>query len=285
LGDLKKHLNVIDQAQKNIVELSQQVVGLQDLLANKQSRGAFGEHQLTDLVKNILPPSAYKIQATMSNGKRADCLILLPNPPGDIAVDAKFPLEGYRALRNAKSDQEKKDASRQFRTDLQKHIQDISEKYILPGETAESALMFLPAEAVYAEIHANFPEIVDASYRAHVWIVSPTTLMATLTTVRAILKDARMAEQTQVIQKEIHTLLKDVIRLDDRVGNLRRHFTHAESDIKEIQTSSEKISRRGERIEDMQIEDVDVAAVEQVTGAAPLPSTDETPTLPLEPLN
>ncbi len=279
LGDLKKHLNVIDEAQKNIVELSGQVVGLQDILAHKQARGAFGEVQLADLVQNILPPDAFEMQATLSNKKRADCLILLPNPPGSIAVDAKFPLESFHSLRNAPGDNEKTLAARQFRIDLKKHIDDIAEKYILPGETAESALMFLPSEAVYAELYANFTDVTEYSYRKRVWIVSPTTLMATLNTVRAILKDVRMREQAHIIQQEIHKLLDDVTRLDKRVGNLQSHFDQATNDIRQIRTSSEKIVKRGERIEDLQIEEA--GEVGEIA-AAVAPAPEASATLPFD---
>ncbi len=255
LGELKTRLAVIDEAQKNITELSGQMVSLQDILDNKQARGAFGEIQLNDLVSQILPPSAYDFQIQMSNGKRADCLIRLPNPPGSIVIDAKFPLESYHLLQNAKSDSQKKTAARSFSTDILKHVKDISEKYIINGETAESALMFLPSEAVYAELHAAFSDVVAKSYRAKVWIVSPTTLMATLNTVRAVLKDARMREQAGVIQQEVVTLLQDVDRLDDRVGKLRTHFHLAEKDIGMIETSARKITSRGERIEGLQLEE------------------------------
>lgn len=259
LGELKTRLAVIDEAQKNITELSGQMVGLQDILDNKQARGAFGEVQLENLVSQILPPSAYDFQAQMSNGKRADCLIKLPNPPGSIVVDAKFPLESYHLLRNAEDDAQKKAAASKFKADIAKHVKDISEKYIINGETAESALMFLPSEAVYAELHANFSDVVEKSYRAKVWIVSPTTLMATLNTVRAVLKDARMREQAGVIQTEVVTLLQDVERLDDRVDKLRTHFQLAEKDIGNISTSTRKITSRGERIESLQLEESETA--------------------------
>ena len=255
LTDLKTRLAVIDEAQKNITELSGQMVGLQDILSNKQARGAFGEVQLKDLVTGILPPNAYGFQETLSNGKRADCLIKLPNPPGSIVVDAKFPLESYHLLRNADGEAQVKQAVAAFRTAIRKHVKDISDKYILNGETAESALMFLPSEAIYAELHATFPELVEESYRAKVWIVSPTTLMATLNTVRAVLKDARMREQAGVIQKEVTTLLTDVSRLDTRVENLQRHFQQAEKDIGEISTSTRKITSRAEKIEALQLEE------------------------------
>ena len=246
-------LSVIDEAQKNITQLSGQVVGLQDILANRQARGAFGEVQLQDIVTNALPPSAYAFQATLGNGKRADCLIHLPNPPGSIVIDAKFALDAYHALRNARDEAERAVAARQFRTDIAKHVADIAERYIVPGETAESALMFMPSEAVYAELHANFGDIVTKSYQARVWIVSPTTLMATLNTVRAVLKDVEMRKQAGVIQKYVGLLMEDVGRLNGRVGNLQRHFEQAEKDIVEITKSTDAISRRGEKIREVEV--------------------------------
>jgi DNA recombination protein RmuC len=255
LTALRERLAVIDKAQKNITELSTQVVGLQDILANKQARGAFGEVQLRDIVEAILPPSAYAFQETLSNGKRADCLLRLPNPPGPIAIDSKFPLESYQALRNAGDETAATIARRAFAADVRKHVQDIAERYIVPGVTAESALMFLPSEAVYAELHANFREVVEVSYRARVWIVSPTTLMATLNTIRAVLKDVRMREQAGVIQTEVGMLLADIIRLDDRVGKLQKHFDLTSEDVRHIRVSTDKVMKRSERIEEMQLED------------------------------
>ncbi|MBT7664673.1 MAG: DNA recombination protein RmuC [Rhodospirillaceae bacterium] len=257
LGELGKHLNVIDQAQKNISDLAGQVVGLQDILDNKQTRGAFGEVQLENLVTSILPPSAFEFQFSLSNQRRVDCLIRLPQPPGPIAVDAKFPLESYYALQKAEDDSQTKTAQRAFRTAIGKHVKDIQERYILPGETADSALVFLPSEAVYAELHANFPEVVEQSYRARVWIVSPTTLMATLNTVRAVLKDARMREQAGVIQSEVLKLLDDVRRLDDRTQKLQTHFGQAGKDLELIATSTKKITRQAERIEEVQLAETD----------------------------
>lgn len=253
LAALRERLVKIDAAQQKISTLSEQVVSLQEVLSNKQTRGAFGEIQLNDLVVSILPPSAYSFQTILSNQKRVDCLIKLPNPPGSIAIDAKFPLESYHALRNAKTDREKLEAERFFKASLIKHIKDIAEKYIVIGETAESALMFLPAESIYAEMHANFADVVEASYRAKVWIVSPTTLMATLNTVRAVLKDAKMREQAGVIQKEVALLVDDINRLDERVENLSKHFDQANKDISEIRISSSKISRRVEKIEEVEL--------------------------------
>ncbi len=257
LSELQARLAVIDKAQDNLTDLSSQVVGLQDILANKQARGAFGELQLNDLVKSALPPSSYDFQVTLSNGKRADCLIKLPNPPGSIVVDAKFPLESFHLLRNAETDADTQMARRAFITAMTKHISDISQKYIIDGETAESALLFLPSEAVYAELHSNFPQVLQKSYDARVWIVSPTTLMATLNTIRAVLKDSQMREQAGVIQKEVTVLLRDVERMDKRVDNLSKHFAQASKDINDIETSSRKIVSRGEKIEDLQLGEQD----------------------------
>jgi DNA recombination protein RmuC len=261
LAELRERLVVIDKAQQNLSELSTQVVGLQDILANKQARGAFGEIQLRDLVEAALPPSAYAFQATLGNGRRADCLLQLPNPPGAIAIDSKFPLESYEALRNAGSDEAQVTVARRaFVADLRRHVQDIAQRYIIPGETAESALLFLPSEAVYAELHANCRGVVEESYKARVWIVSPTTLMATLNTVRAVLKDVRMREQASIIQAEVGKMMEDVLRLDDRVGKLETHFDHARRDIEQIRTSSTKILSRGEKIGELELEAVEAEA-------------------------
>lgn len=262
LKSLHERLAVIDAAQKNITDLSQQMVGLQDILSNKQARGAFGEIQLNDLVRSILPPNAYEFQTTLSNGRRPDCMLLLPLPPGSIAIDAKFPLSSYEALRAAKDDNAKLQAKRSFAADLKKHIMDIADRYIIPGETAESALMFLPSEAVYAELHANFRNVVEESFKRRVWIVSPTTLMATLNTVRAVLKDVRMKEQAGLIQEQVLKMMVDMDRLDKRVGKLRTHFTLAEKDITEIETSAKKITSHGDKIEAMQLGDD--AALEEI---------------------
>jgi DNA recombination protein RmuC len=246
--DLRERLVRIDAAQKQIGDLSTQVVGLQHILTNKQARGAFGEVQLNDLVQSALPPSAYDFQSTLSNGSRVDCLLKLPNPPGSIAIDAKFPLESYHQLRNVVAGDAAGllAAQRAFQMAMRKHITDIRDKYILPGETAESALLFLPSEAIYAELHANFGGIVDESYKARVWIVSPTTMMATLNTVRAVLKDVR--EQAGEIQKAVGLMLEDVRRLDERVTKLKTHFTQTEKDLRDVETSTDRITKRGERI-------------------------------------
>ena len=268
LTDLRERLAKIDAAQQKISSLSEQVVSLQEVLSNKQARGAFGEIQLNDLVTSILAPNTYSFQEVLSNGKRADCLLRLPNPPGAIVIDAKFPLESYYELRHAESDRAKQDANRFFRNSLLKHIKDISEKYIIPDETAESALMFLPSEAIYAELHANFVDVVEASYKARVWIVSPTTLMATLNTVRAILKDAHMREQAGVIQKEVGLLIDDISRLDERVDNLGRHFKQAGDDIEAIRVSSSKINRRIQKIEAIEVGEEETQALPDLSANA-----------------
>ena len=256
LGELQQRLTAIDKAQENITKLSGDVLSLQDILSNKQTRGAFGEIQLNDIVSKALPSDSYTLQATLSNGRRADCLIHLPNPPGPIVIDSKFPLEPYEALRNATTGWELNEAARQLRTAVKKHIKDISEKYIIEGETADGALMFLPSEAVYAELHANFSELVREGFTARVWIVSPTTCMATLNTMRAILKDARMREQAGAIRRELGLLYQDVDRLGTRVENLDRHFAQAAKDITEIKISADKAGKRARRLDNFDFEEI-----------------------------
>ncbi len=255
LGALMQRLEAIDKAQTKIEKLSGDVLGLQDILSNKQTRGNFGEIQLYDIVASALPADAFKTQATLSNGTRADCLVLMPNPPGPIAIDSKFPLEAYEALRSANSDVEMKAAQTFFKTTMRKHIRDIADKYIIEGETAEGAIMFLPSESVYAELHSNFPEIVREGFASKVWIVSPTTCMATLTTMRAVMKDMRMREQANLIRKELGTLVKDITRLGDRVGQLDRHFTQASSDVEAIKVSTQKVAVRSTRLETLEFDE------------------------------
>lgn len=256
LTQLQERLAAIDKAQDNITKLSGDVLSLQDILSNKQTRGAFGEIQLHDIVSKALPKDSFSFQHTLSNGKRADCLVHLPNPPGPIVIDSKFPLEAYEALRNAETDWDLKEAVAKMKVAVTKHISDISSKYILDGETADGALMFLPSEAVYAELHANFPELVRKGFDARVWIVSPTTCMATLNTMRAILKDARMREHAGAIRSELAKLVADVDRLGTRVGNLDRHFSQASKDIEEIKISSDKAGKRAHRLDNFDFEDL-----------------------------
>ena len=255
LGELQNRLEAIDKAQTKIEKLSGDVLGLQDILSNKQTRGAFGEIQLNDIVAKALPPDAYTVQATLANNKRVDCLIHLPNPPGDIAIDAKFPLEPYERLMRAATEADKTKAAREFRHFVLHHVKAIAEKYIQDDETADSALMFLPSEAVYAELHASFPDVIQQAFELRVWIVSPTTMMATLNTLRAVLKDVRMREQAGKIRRELTLLYKDVERLESRVGNLDRHFAQAQKDVEEIQISAGKAGGRARRLEAFEFEE------------------------------
>lgn len=256
LGELQQRLKTIDKAQENITKLSGDVLSLQDILSNKQTRGAFGEIQLHDIVSKALPSDAYTFQATLSNGKRADCLIHLPNPPGPIVIDSKFPLEAYEKMINATNEAELAQGARDFKTSVRAHIRAISEKYLIEGETADGALMFLPSEAVYAHLHAQFPDLVREGFAARVWIVSPTTCMATLNTMRAILKDARMREQAGAIRKELALLYADVDRLGTRVDNLDRHFGQAAKDLADIKISADKAGRRAKRLDNFDFEEL-----------------------------
>ena len=256
LGDLHQRLATIDRAQANIEKLSGNVLSLQDILSNKQTRGAFGEIQLHDIVQKALPSDAYTMQATLSNGRRADCLVHLPLPPWPIAIDSKFPLEAYEALRRARDKAELDLAARMLRAAVRTHLRAIAERYILEGETADGALMFLPSEAVYAELHGNFPELVREGFALKVWIVSPTTCMATLNTMRAVLKDARMREQAGAIRAELAALYADVERLGGRVESLDRHFGQAARDIEEIKTSADKTRRRARRLDNFDFEEL-----------------------------
>jgi len=256
LGELQQRLETIDRAQANIEKLSGDVLSLQDILSNKQTRGAFGEIQLKDIVMKALPANAYTFQAQLANGRRADCLVHLPHPPGPIVIDAKFPLEPYEALRAAKSEREAQEAARTFRTAVRAHMRAIAERYILQGETADGALMFLPSEAVYAELHANFGDLVREGFGMRVWTVSPTTCMATLNTLRAVLKDAQMREQAGAIRRELALLHGDVERLGARVENLDRHFGQAARDIEEIKVSADKAGRRARRLDSFDFEEL-----------------------------
>ncbi|MDF0601823.1 DNA recombination protein RmuC [Psychromarinibacter sp. C21-152] len=260
LGELQERLAAIDKAQDNITRLSGDVLSLQDILSNKQTRGAFGEIQLNDIVAKALPPDGYTLQATLPNGKRADCLIHLPQPPGPIAVDAKFPLEPYEALRTATTQAETQEAQRQFRAAVRSHLRAIADKYVLDGETADGALMFLPSEAVYAELHANYPDLVREGFGLRVWIVSPTTCMATLNTLRAVLKDARMREQAGAIRTTLRQLHRDVELVVERVGKLDTHFRQARADVEGIGTAAERAGKRAARLDSFDFEEAEAPA-------------------------
>lgn len=248
--DVVRRLTIIDEAQKKITELSSHVVSLQDVLVDKRARGAFGEVQLATLIANMIPANHYRMQHTLSNQRRADCILFLPEPTGHLVIDAKFPLETYQKLmNNALSPTERKPLQQQFRQDLQKHIKDIAEKYIIPGETTDSAVMFIPAEAIFAEIHANYPEVIALSQRLKVWLVSPSTLMAVLTTARAVLKDDATRAQVHIIQKHLHALADDFQRFEKRMDKLSKHIDLAHHDVGEVTTSARKIAQRFQKIE------------------------------------
>ncbi len=250
-------LATIDEAQKKIDGLTTNVVSLQELLGDKRSRGAFGEVQLEALVKNALPPDGYAFQVQLASGVRADCVLNLPEPTGRVAVDAKFPLENYHRMFDTDvSDTERKAAQTAFRADVKRHVEAIASKYIIPGETSDGAVMFVPAEAVFAEIHAYHPEVVQFALARRVWIVSPTTLMAVLNTARAVLKDVETRKQIHVIKDALGKLAKDFTRFDERMQKLATHIRQAHEDVQDVHTSSKKISGHFTRIEQVQLEDL-----------------------------
>lgn len=256
-SDVVKRLALIDAAQKKITELSNNVVSLQEILNDKRSRGTFGEVQLSSLIRNVIPEPHFSFQHTLSTGKRPDCLLILPEPTGNIAIDAKFPLETYRLLIDpSQSEADKKQFEAQFKQDIRKHIQDISEKYIIPGETADGAVMFIPAESVFAEIHARHSDLVEFAHRAKVWLVSPTTLMAILTTSRAVLKDAATRKQLHIIQKHLNLLGNDFNRFQKRMDNLSKHIAQAHNDVEEVHISAKKITNRFGLIEKVELKDM-----------------------------
>ena len=239
---------VIDSARGHIADLAKQVVGLNATLGNKQSRGAFGQIRLEDIVRDVLPAGMFEMQSTLSNNKRVDCLIKLPRPPGPIGVDAKFPLESFQNFHGAVDDAGRTVALRAFKADVARHVADIADKYVVPGETADWALMFVPSEAVYADIHAQLPETVAEAHRRRIGIVSPTTLMAVLTTVRAIVLDAEMVERAQEIRAEVQRLKEDADRLDKRAEDLESAFNRVVATLREVRTSAGKLSNRIGRI-------------------------------------
>ena len=245
LKEMHERLAVIDRAQENINSLSNQVNDLQNILSNKQLRGAFGEVQLENIVKDALPQNAYQFQYTLMSNSRVDCIVKMPEPPGPICIDSKFPLEDYKKFTGSTNDQEKKDNLKLFHNAVQKHIRDISEKYILPGETADSAIMFLPSESIYSEINIRFPKLVNESRNKKVYMAGPDNLMLLLHTVRAILRDATMSQTAGKIQIEVDKLGNDLNLLADRIFKLDKHFDLARRDLDEIKISHRKIENRG----------------------------------------
>lgn len=256
-SDVIKRLALIDAAQKKITELSNNVVNLQEVLNDKRSRGAFGEIQLSALIHNMIPEQHFSFQHLLSNNKRPDCMLFLPEPTGNIAIDAKFPLENYRIfIDSSVPDVARAQAQRQFKLDIRKHIQDIAEKYIIPGETADGAVMFIPAEAVFAEIHAHHSDLVEYAQQTKIWMVSPTTMMAILTTARAVLKDAATRQQVHEIQKHLRFLSEDFERFQIRMDNLAKRIAQAHSDVEQVHISSRKITQRFVQIERAELDSV-----------------------------
>jgi len=257
LGGIGERLTVIDQAQKNIAALSGQVVSLQEILSDKQSRGAFGQERMEAIIADQMAPDQYDFQFTLSNGKRPDCVIRIPNVPGVIVVDSKFPLEAFETLRGLSSDEERKLATARLKADMQKHVKDIAEKYLIPGEVQTPAIMFVPSESIYAELYTSFGDVVQQARRAQVVIMSPHVLMLAINTIQTLMRNAKMREQAYEIQKEVGALLADVRRLGERTAKLQQHFVQAEGDIKDIVVSTEKIVKRVSSIEQVELAPTD----------------------------
>ena len=253
IAGIGERLVVIDEAQKNISALSGHVVGLQQVLSNKQSRGAFGQVQMEEIVRDGLPSTLYDFQFTLSNRNRPDCVIRIPGNKALLVIDSKFPLEGFSGLRNAATDEEKKIALAQVRATVTKHVNDIAEKYLIPGEVQTPAIMFVPSESLYADLHDGFADVIQKAHRANVIVVSPNILMLAINTIQTVMKDARMREQADLIKQEVGALLNDVRLLSDRVSKLQSHFNQADADIKNILISTGKITGRAERIEKVEL--------------------------------
>ncbi|MBK5197682.1 MAG: DNA recombination protein RmuC [Methyloceanibacter sp.] len=268
---LNERLAVIDTAQKNLTDLSTNMVSLQEILANKQARGAFGQMRMETIVKDGLPRGAYSFQPTLSNGKRPDCLLHMPNASAGVVIDAKFPLEGFEAFRTARRDEEKKDAARRVRIDVGRHVESIAERYFIAGETQDTAILFVPSESIYADLAEHFSDLVQKAHRARIVICAPNMLMLAVQTMQAILKDVKMREQAHLIQGEVQKLMEDMGRFRERVLDLQRHFGQANADFEKILTSSERITARGRKIETLDFAEAsDPAEVEhQSNGAAP----------------
>ncbi len=269
LQKLNERLAVIDHAQKNITDLASQVTSLQGVLANKQQRGAFGQGRMEIIVQDGLPKGCYEFQPTLSNKSRPDCAVFLPdNRP--LVIDAKFPLEAVTAFREAKTDDERKPAAARMRADLARHVSDIADKYLIPGETQDLALMFVPSESIYAELHDGFDDIVQKAYRAKVVIVSPSLLMLAIHVIQQIQRDARMREAADKIHAEVGHLMDDIERLHDRVLNLQKHFGQANDDVRQILISAEKVEKRAARIREVEFDGEDGDAADPVVIPAPM---------------
>jgi DNA recombination protein RmuC len=254
---LHERLGIIDNAHKNLTDLTSQVTTLRDVLANKQSRGAFGQARMEAIVQDGMPKGAYEFQFTLSTGKRPDCVVFLPDAR-PLCIDAKFPLEAMTALHDARTDEERKFASQRLRSDVTKHVNDIAEKYLIAGETQDTALMFVPSESVYAEIHDGFDDVIQKAYRARVVLVSPSLLMLAIQVMQQILKDARMRDAADQIRTEVLNLGDDLTRLRDRVLKLQKHFADANEDVRQILISADKIEKRAGRIEELDFSKTEV---------------------------
>jgi DNA recombination protein RmuC len=279
ISKLNERLAVIDTAQKNLTELSSNMVSLQEILANKQARGAFGQLRMETIVKDGLPKGSYSFQATLSNGKRPDCLLHMPNTKAAVVIDAKFPLEGFEAFRTARRDGEKKDAARRVRIDVARHVDAMAERYFIAGETQDTAILFVPSEAIYADLCEHFSDLVQKAHRARIVLCAPNMLMLAVQTMQAILKDVQMREQAHLIKGEVTRLMDDMGRFRERVLDLQRHFGQANSDIDKLLTSSEKIAKRGHKIENLEFDQpsgADQASIEQAS-PSPAPSFTGSP--------
>ena len=255
LTKLNERLAVIDAAQKNLTDLTGEVVGLKDILANKQARGAYGQGRMEAIIRDGLPGGAYEFQATLSNRTRPDCLVRLPGDERGLVVDAKFPLECFTQFRAATSDEARQKAGQRVRADIGVHVRSLAEKYLIPGETQDMALMFVPAESVYADLAEHFDDVVQKAHRARIVIVSPSLLALAIQVLQALVRDARIRDEARVIQTEVQKLLADVGRLSERVGKLDSHFRQAQDDVAQIRTSAEKIVKRGQNIEALEFDD------------------------------
>jgi len=253
LSKLQERLAVIDSAQNNIQSLAGQVVELQSILSNKQTRGAFGQGRMEAIIADALPPNAYAFQTTLSNNTRPDCLVYMPNDAPSLAIDAKFPLEAWNAMRDETSPQARHEAESRFRKDMEIHIRDVAQKYLIAGETQDTAFLFVPSESIFATIHEEFENLVQKANRSRVIIVSPSLLMLSIQVIQAILKDARMREQAHLIQAEVRKLIEDVTRLDERVRKLQTHFQQTEKDVSDILVSTSKLARHGAKIEALEL--------------------------------
>jgi DNA recombination protein RmuC len=260
LSKLHERLAVIDAAQKNLSDLTGEIVGLRDILSNKQTRGAYGQGRMEAIIRDGLPSGAFEFQATLSNRTRPDCLVRLPGDERGLVIDAKFPLEAFTQFRDARGDEARIRAAARVRSDILVHVKDIAEKYLVPGETQDIAMMFVPAESVYADLAEHFDDVVQKAHRSRVVIVSPSLLSLAIQVMQALVRDARIREEARVIQVEVQKLLEDVDRLGERVAKLDAHFRQAQDDVAQIKTSTEKITKRGQKIEALEFEDGEAGA-------------------------